>query len=103
MKVDLVGELPKEVVQRIVRQHFGRLRLCYEKALEAKPALTGSVVVAFTIDKDGSVKNAKDSGSTIGDPGVIACLVKLYATLTFPRPQKGPVQVTFAIELKPPT
>jgi outer membrane biosynthesis protein TonB len=102
-KLDVVGELPPEVVRRIVRQQFGRLRVCYEKALEAKPELTGTVVVAFTIDKDGSVKNAKDAGSTIGDPAMIDCAVRAHTVLTFPSPGKNTVQVTSGVELKPPT
>ena len=35
--------LPAEVIQRIVRQSFGRLRLCYETALAKNPTLQGRV------------------------------------------------------------
>src|SRR5690606_2089452 len=35
--------LPKEVVQRILRQHQNRIRACYEKGLTTNPNLTGTV------------------------------------------------------------
>ena len=36
------GRLPPEVIQRIVRQNFGRFRLCYENGLRNNPNLSGS-------------------------------------------------------------
>jgi len=33
------GRLPPEVIQRIVRQKFGRFRLCYEQNLRMQPSL----------------------------------------------------------------
>ncbi len=36
------GHIPAEVIQRIVRQNFGRFRLCYEDGLRTNPGLTGS-------------------------------------------------------------
>ena len=33
------GRLPAEVIQRIVRQNFGRFRLCYEAGLRGNPSL----------------------------------------------------------------
>ena len=37
------GHLPAEVIQRIVRQNFGRFRLCYENGLRTNPKLAGQV------------------------------------------------------------
>ena len=39
------GRLPPEVIQRIVRQNFGRFRLCYENGLRNNPNLQGRVSV----------------------------------------------------------
>ena len=41
------GRLPPEVIQRIVRQNFGRFRLCYENGLRNNPNLQGRVVGAL--------------------------------------------------------
>src|SRR5262249_16578759 len=45
------GRLPPEIIQRIVRQNFGRFRLCYENGLRSDPKLTGTVATKFTIDR----------------------------------------------------
>ena len=51
------GRLPPEVIQRIVRQNFGRFRLCYENGLRNNPNLQGRVAVRFVIGRDGAVSN----------------------------------------------
>ena len=45
------GRLPPEVIQRIVRQSFGRFRLCYEDVLKTNPKASGRVTIKFVIDK----------------------------------------------------
>ena len=37
------GRLPPEVIQRIVRQNYGRFRMCYEQGLARNPNLEGRV------------------------------------------------------------
>src|SRR6185295_8256928 len=70
------GRLPPEVIQRIVRQNFGRFRLCYENGLRTNPNLQGRVAVKFVIDRSGSVSTASDGGSDIPDQSVISCVVR---------------------------
>ena len=53
------GRLPPEVIQRIVRQNFGRFRLCYENGLRNNPNLQGRVSVRFVIGRDGAVSNVR--------------------------------------------
>ena len=47
------GRLPPEVIQRIVRQNFGRFRLCYENGLRSNPNLR---VSKPTIGKIGTLR-----------------------------------------------
>ena len=54
------GRLPPEVIQRIVRQNFGRFKLCYEDGLRKNPSLQGRVAVKFVIDRSGAVSTAQD-------------------------------------------
>ncbi len=64
--VDTVsGHLPPEVVQRIVRQNYGRFRQCYENGLRTNPNLTGRVTARFVIGREGSVTNVQNGGSDI--------------------------------------
>src|SRR5262249_10256346 len=59
------GRLPPEVIQRIVRQNFGRMRLCYERGLAHNPSLQGRVVTRFLIAPNGAVKSVNDGGSDL--------------------------------------
>lgn len=79
--------VPKEVVQRIVRQNFGRMRLCYENGLRKNPNLKGHVNVKFVIDPSGAVSSATDSGSDLPDQDVVACVIRGFKGLSFPPPE----------------
>jgi hypothetical protein len=97
----VTGKLPPEVIQRIVRQHFGRFHLCYENGLRTNPKLAGTVKVRFTISKSGDVSQAADSGSDLPDKGVVACVVKGFANVSFPQPDSGAVIVVYPIVFAP--
>ena len=73
----------------MVRQNFGRFRLCYEELLRTNDKAAGRVTVEFVINKDGAVSSAKDSGSDIGDATMISCMANHFKTITFPKPEGG--------------
>lgn len=101
--IKLTGKLPPEVVQRIVRQNFGRFRLCYENGLRLNPTLGGTVAVKFVIGKDGAVRTfALDPSTTMADKGVSACVVRAIGQLSFPQPESGEVTVVYPIVFAPP-
>jgi hypothetical protein len=85
------GRLPPEVIQRIVRQNFGRFRLCYENGLRSDENLQGRVTIAFTIGPDGSVSSAADGGSDLPNQCVISCIARGFRNLSFPQPEGGGV------------
>ncbi|AUX37161.1 hypothetical protein SOCE836_093830 [Sorangium cellulosum] len=95
------GRIPPEVIQRIVRQNFGRFRLCYENGLRNSPNLTGRVAVGFTIGRDGAVSSVQNGGSDLPDAGVVACVVRSFYGLSFPPPDAGIVTVTYPILFSP--
>jgi Ca-activated chloride channel family protein len=97
----VVGSLPREVIQRIVRQNFGRFRTCYEQGLARDPKLAGRLTVRFTIGRDGGVSNAADGGSSVNDSAVQACIVSSVHALAFPSPETGIATVTLPITLEP--
>ena len=94
------GPLPPEVIQRIVRQNFGRFRLCYENGLRNNPKLQGRVSVRFVINRDGSVSNVAGGGD-IPDAGVISCVTRAFYGLSFPEPEGGIVTVSYPIAFTP--
>jgi len=95
------GHLPPEVVQRIVRQNYGRFRQCYENGLRTNPNLTGRVTARFVISREGSVSNVQNGGSDLPDSGVVSCVVSAFYGLSFPTPEAGIVTVSYPIMFSP--
>jgi hypothetical protein len=99
--VSASGKLPGEVIQRVIRQNFGRYRFCYEQGLRANPSLGGRVAVKFVIGRDGSVSNVQNGGSDMPDNNVVSCVVRSFYALSFPAPESGIVTVTYPILFQP--
>ena len=97
----VTGRLPPEVVQRIVRQNFGRFRLCYENGLRNNPNLQGRVSARFTIGRDGGVSNVANGGSDMPDGSVVSCVVRAFNGLNFPQPEGGVVSITYPVLFSP--
>ena len=96
------GRLPPEVVGRIVRQNFGRFRLCYAEALRKKPTLAGKIVVRFDIATDGAVsQSTRDRSTDLPDADMVACVLKAFGPLSFPQPEGGVVHVTYPLIFAP--
>jgi hypothetical protein len=95
------GHLPPEVIQRIVRQNFGRYTFCYQNGLRNNPNLEGRVTVRFVIARDGSVAIAADGGSDIPDTAVRQCVVSSFSNLSFPAPENGTVTVVYPLTFHP--
>ena len=89
--------LPPEVIQRTVRQNFGRFRSCYERGLAGDSKLEGRVAVRFVIARDGSVASAAEAGSDLPNARVVACVVHAYYGPCFPEPTGGIVTVVYPI------
>ncbi len=95
------GRLPPEVIQRIVRQNYGRFRMCYEQGLSRNPNLEGRVQVRFVIGRDGSVSNVQNGGSDLPDSAVVSCVISAYYGLSYPQPEGGIVTVVYPIMFQP--
>ena len=95
------GSLPPEVIQRVVRQSFGRFRGCYEAGLRGNPTLEGRVTARFVIARDGSVATVQSGGTDLPDASVVACVLRAYSSLTFPSPKDGIVTVTYPLTFSP--
>ncbi len=93
------GRRPPEVVQRIVRQNFGRFRLCYEAGLKTNPDLKGKVSTEFVILPSGKVKDVKSTGD-LPDEKVKACVQKAFASLSFDKGE-AETKVTYPINFVP--
>jgi hypothetical protein len=97
----LGGHLAAELIQRVVRQNFGRFRQCYETGLRANPNLTGRVTTRFIIDREGAVMSASNGGSDLPDSKVVGCVVSAFYGVSFPAPKDGVVRVNYPILFTP--
>jgi hypothetical protein len=95
------GRIPAEVIQRIVRQNFGRFRLCFENGLRSNPNLQGRVEVRFVIARDGAVASVGNGASDLPDAAVVRCVMQAYYGLSFPAPEGGQVKVVYPIIFSP--
>lgn len=96
------SRIPAELIQRTVRQNFGRFRLCYENGLRANPNLAGRVSVRFVIGRDGAVMSASNGGSDLPDAGVVSCVVSAFRGLQFQQGEDASVAtVVYPIVFSP--
>ncbi len=97
----MVGpKYPPELMHRVARGNYGKIRFCYESRLQSDPTLRGRVVVTFTIDKTGTPKDVKAASDDLKDPDLLTCVEKSFAALTFPAPEGGVIKVTYPILLE---
>lgn len=89
--------LPPEVIQRVIRDHHDELRACYDLGLKANPQLAGRLVTRFVIQRDGTVTQAGDGGSTLPDETARQCMFGVFRSLRFPPPEGGIVTVVYPI------
>lgn len=94
------GRLPADVIQRIVRQNYGRFRMCYESGLRRNPNLEGRVTARFVIGREGAVSNVSASGD-LPDASVTSCVASAFYGISFPSPEGGIVTVSYPILLTP--
>ena len=73
------GDLPPEVVQKVLQRSANSFRACYQK----NPTFTGTITLKFSIGPGGSVASAAADG---GDPAIGACLAAATRRLVFPSP-----------------
>jgi hypothetical protein len=94
------GRLPPEVIQRIVRQNFGRFRMCYEQGLGRNPALPARWARASS-----SARTAASRTSRTAAPiwpmrrGELRAQRLLRAD--FPQPESGVVTVVYPLSSSP--
>jgi hypothetical protein len=90
------GRLPPEIIQRIVRQNYGRMRVCYENSLR-KNVREGRMVVKFVIGRDGAVSMASVQDNELHDADMAACVGRAFQSMSFPQPEGGIVSVVYPI------
>jgi outer membrane biosynthesis protein TonB len=95
------GRVRPEVIRDVVRAHAGEIQICRDAARQRNPAVAGKVAVHFVIHPDGSVEDAKDSGSTVQDDALIQCVVGAVGAIHFAASTAGLITVVYPIVFSP--
>ncbi len=84
-KVEVKGELERDLVRRIARAHLTEIRSCYQQGLVRDPSARGRVVVQFSISPTGRVPMAVVAEMTIADARVGQCMARAVRRWRFPK------------------
>jgi len=97
----ILGALDKSLIDRVIKEHLGKIRYCYHQELNKNPGLSGKLVVRFVIAKDGSVSTANTKVSTLKNPTVEKCVNARFMRMRFPAPKGGGIViVSYPFEFK---
>lgn len=80
------GGLDRDQIIAVINRHKGQIIYCYEKGLQAQPAIGGRVAVDFTIGPSGKITTAKIAQSSLGSQYVESCMIAKMKTWRFPKP-----------------
>lgn len=87
------------MIQGVMRRQLPKLRSCYESSLRANPSLEGSWVLTFTVETDGSVRQAGARGTGASEGLFEDCLTKKirgwrFQRIVKPQPVKKTLEFT---------
>ncbi len=94
------GGLDRDQIIAVINRNKGQIVYCYEKGLQAQPAIGGRVAVDFVIGPNGRITTAKVAQSSLGSAMVENCMIAKMKTWQFPKPVgKVNVDVLYPFEL----
>jgi Ca-activated chloride channel family protein len=93
--------LPKETIQKVIKQQILSLELYYQKALDKKHDLKGQLVIQLTIDPNGKVTKVTLVSSKLNDKKLEKYFIQKIKELKFPKPEgDGNVSSIVSFNLK---
>ena len=98
---DVSGSLDKRIIQKVVRQHTGELRACYEREVAKVKGLNGVLTVVWLISPQGAVTKVILKSSTMNNKNVEKCVTDSIKFWRFPQPRGGgAVQVEYPFDFQ---
>jgi hypothetical protein len=94
----VTGAIDAQAVRRVIKEHAGAVRRCYEQRLAVDPRLSGSLSMRWVIDATGRARTPCIVGgdaTTLPDEEVGRCVLSEIAEWVFPKadPERGGVAV----------
>lgn len=85
----ILGPIDRSLIDRVVKQHLGAIRHCYQRELATDPTLTGKVKVKFMVARDGTVSAASTTHDSLGSEAATSCILQQFRRMRFPTPRGG--------------
>jgi TonB family protein len=95
----------KQEIQQVMADNRDKVRACYDAALQQNPGIKGGLVIDFTIDPHGDVKQAEVnwSQSDLHIPELDTCAVDTVKSFKFPASSRGlESKVSYPFNFNPP-
>lgn len=86
---EIQGQLDREVIERVIRQHRREIVSCYETELQRNPGIEGRVTINFVIDPSGQVARSGIASTTLNNSNVENCITLRVRRWRFPEPKGG--------------
>lgn len=86
---EIQGQLDRELIERVIRQHRREIVSCYESELQRNPTIEGRIVVSFVIDPSGQVARSSIGSTTMNNANVENCITLRVRRWRFPEPKGG--------------
>ncbi len=83
------GQLDREIIRRVVREHRREISACYQQQLQKDASLQGQITISFVIDMSGKVAGSKVSKTTMNNKAVEDCIALRVQRWRFPQPKGG--------------
>ncbi len=94
--------LSDAIIRKFIEQRDADLQRCYAEGLKRKSELAGGVAIRLVIEREGTISEVTDAGSTLSDEQVIQCYLDALETLRFPARTTGASQpLRFGVHLQP--
>ncbi|HRO68701.1 MAG TPA: AgmX/PglI C-terminal domain-containing protein [Pseudobdellovibrionaceae bacterium] len=95
-----IESLTADYIQDTLRSQRNLFFKCYTQLLQKAPGLSGDAAVAFTIEKNGRVREAEVSTSNLQDPAFKRCLSDAMKRVEFKSFAGDPVNALFPIRFE---
>jgi len=92
------GTLDKRIIQKVVNQHKGELKACYERELQKKRELEGKLTMQWLIDSSGNVAMVVVQESELNDSALETCVANSIRHWRFPPVKGSMIKVSYPFD-----
>ncbi len=78
-----------EEVGAVIHKHLDEVRYCHDAAMVYQPNINGKLIVHFSVNAAGGVKNPSIASSTLNNDKLAQCIIGRLSKWKFPKPKGG--------------